>query len=172
MSETSPTKRGVLGKLVDISGLSVGIATFLIALLIAYDVIARSMFRMTTYWVTEVSMYLMAYITFVGAAYALKEGAHVRVDMFVILMRSGIRRWVIAIADLVLVVVVAILAWLSFVFFQDAWLSNEVSDTLLAVKLWIPYLVFFGGMVWLLVILLVDIRRKRAQLTDSKDLHD
>src|SRR5690606_37616650 len=109
-------------------GLSAGVATFVIALFVAYDVIARSVFRMTNSWTTEVSMYLMGYITFVGAAYALKEGSHVSVDLLVEYVRPGLRRMLLWLADAVMMLIFALLAWLSFAFFIEAWDSGEVSD--------------------------------------------
>lgn len=169
MSQTPPEKKGVFATLIDVSGLSVGVATFFIGLFVAYDVIARSLFRMTNSWVTEVTMYLMAYITFVGAAYALKEGSHVKVDMFVLSLKSSVRRWVKIVSNLLFVCVVALLSWLSFFFFWEAWVNKEVSDTLLAVQLWIPYFFFFIGMIWLLLVLLVSIWTKYLYSNNSKD---
>lgn len=136
------------------SGLSVGAATFLIGVFVAYDVLARSLFRLSNSWVTEVTMYLMGYIAFVGAAYALREGAHVSVDMLAGKLSARPARAVRLLAAAVMLVVVATLAWLSFQFLRDAWTSNERSDTLLSVPLWIPYLSFFAGMLWLLVVLI------------------
>lgn len=97
-------------------------------------------------------MYLMGYITFVGAAYALKAGAHVAVDILVQQVSIEVQRVLFLAVDFVLLVVVLVLTWLSFQFFWDAWTSNERSDTLLSVRLWIPYLSFFVGMFLLLVV--------------------
>jgi TRAP-type C4-dicarboxylate transport system permease small subunit len=144
--------RNVLAALVDISGISVGVATFFIGVFVTYDVIARTVFGQTNSWITEVTMYLMGYITFVGAAYALKAGAHVAVDILVQQVSIKMQRMLFLAADFVLSVVVLLLTWLSFQFLRDAWVSNELSDTLLSVRLWIPYFSFFSGMVLLLVV--------------------
>ena len=156
-------KGGLYAALVDASGISVGLATFLIGIFVSYDVVTRTLFRMSNSWVTELTMYLMAYIAFVGAAYALREGAHVSVDMLLQRVSSGAARRLKFIADTLMALIVATLTWLSFRFFLDAWSSNEMSDTLLSVHLWIPYLSFFVGMLWLLIVLaerLVSSRRK------------
>ncbi|NYT66428.1 TRAP transporter small permease [Alcaligenaceae bacterium] len=150
-------KKGIFNALLTLSGLSVGVATFLIGLFVAYDVITRTLFLMTNSWVTEVTMYLMGYITFMGAAYALKEGSHVRVDMLVQKLKPPMRQAVATIVNICMVILVATLTWLSYEFFIDAWSSNEVSDTLLSISLWIPYLFFFLGMAWLLVVLIIQI---------------
>lgn len=149
-------KKNVLTSLMDISGISVSVATFLISLFVAYDVIARTVFRLNNSWITEVTIYLMGYITFVGSAYALKVGAHVGVDILIQLVSINVKKILSLIADFVLFIVVIILTWLSFQLFFDAWNSNEKSDTLLSVRLWIPYLSFFIGMVLLLVATLMQ----------------
>jgi TRAP-type C4-dicarboxylate transport system permease small subunit len=154
IADSRTTRRTSLyARLVEASGLSVGIATFLIGIFVTYDVLARTLFRMSNSWVTEVTMYLMGYIAFVGAAYALREGAHVSVDMLAQRLPVPAARRVKLLADVAMLLVVGTLAWLSFQFFRDAWTSNEMSDTLLSVKLWIPYLSFFAGMLWLLIAL-------------------
>lgn len=166
----SASRRGIFGWLVDISGISVGVATFLIGGLVAYDVITRSLFRVTNSWISEVTVYLMGYIAFMGAAYALREGAHVSVDMLVQALAPRPRAIVVAIADLCMVVIVATLTWLSFGFFLEAWTSNEVSDTIFSIKMWIPYLSFFVGMAWLLLVLFVQIAGKFCHRAHEKDI--
>jgi len=170
-AQRKPRTRGWFGALVDITGMSAGVATFLIGLFVAYDVIARTLFRMTNSWTTEVTMYLMGYITFVGAAFALKEGSHVSVDLLVQKLRPGPRRMVLLLMEAAMLLIFALLVWLSFWFFMEAWESGEVSDTLLSVKLWIPYLFFFIGMVWLLLMLLVMIYQRWQGGADKEDAH-
>lgn len=165
-AKTGP-ERGLFGALVDASGLSVGVATFLICIFVAYDVLTRSLLRMSNSWVTELTMYLMAFVAFVGAAYALREGAHVSVDMLVQRVSSVAARRLRLIADTVMVLVVTTLTWLSFRFFLDAWTSNEMSDTLMSVHLWKPFLSFFVGMLWLLVVLAEQlVRSRRSRLRE------
>lgn len=132
-------------------GISVGVAAFVISVLVSYDVVVRGAFGVTNSWVTEICSYLMAYITFGGAAYAMREGAHVKVDLLVVTLPRKAARVVNVVADTVMLVVVALLVWLSFEFMRDVWDSGEKSPSLLAVPLWIPYTLFVLGMVWLVV---------------------
>lgn len=170
-TQEKPRAQGWFDRLVDLTGISVGVATFLIGLFVAYDVIARTVFLMTNSWTTEVTMYLMGYITFVGAAFALKEGSHVSVDLLVQKLRPGPRRHLLLLMEAVLLVIFALLAWLSFWFFMEAWDSGEVSDTLLSIKLWIPYFFFFIGAVWLLLVLLVLIYRQWQGRVGKEGVH-
>lgn len=165
--KTSRLKAG-FPALVRSFGISVGIAAFVIGILVSYDIFTRTLFAMSNSWVTEICAYLMAYITFGGAAYALKEGAHVKVDLLANLVSPAAKRVLGLVADTVMLVVVAILAWLSFEFWRDAWTIGEKSPSLLAAPFWIPYLFFVLGMVWLLIELLTRLfagvmRRKIVQ---------
>src|ERR1019366_5726450 len=137
--KTSRVKAG-FPALVRNFGVSVGIAAFVIGILVTYDIFTRTLFGMSNSWVTEVCEYLMAYITFGGAAYALEVGALVKVDILVNLMSPGARRVLGLVSDCVMLVAVAMLVWLSFEFWRDAWESGEKSISLLAMPLWIPYL--------------------------------
>ncbi len=132
------------------SGLSVGVAAFLIGVFVTYEVLIRELARQSEAWVTEVTTYLMGYITFVGAAYALYEGAHVAVDVVVKQVPAGTRRLLRIVSDGVVIAVLGALTWLSAEFWWEAWSTGERSPSLLSVPLWIPYLFFTVGMAWLL----------------------
>lgn len=146
-----------------LSGLLVGLGAFTIAVLVSWEVIARTLFASTTGWVNDVSEYLMGFIAFGGAAYALAEGAHVGVDLVVTRVSPPVRRVLGWIADTVVLVVVALLAWLSAQFWWEAFETGERSWGLFTVDLWIPYSFFMLGMVWLLVVHAVEmLDRRRA----------
>ena len=150
-------RRGWFDWLVTASGISVGIAIFLIGILVSYDVIGRAAFRLSNSWVTELTTYLMGYITFVGAAYALREGTHVNVDLMLQKLAAGPGRRLRTVADVATIAVVACLTWLSFNFFREAWATHEMSGTLLSAPLWIPYLSLFVGMAWLLIVAIASL---------------
>lgn len=149
-------------------GVSVGIAAFVMSILVTYVIFTRTLFGMSNSWVAEVCEYSMAYMTFGGAAYALEVDALVKVDILVNQMSSGAKRVLGLVSDSVMLVVVAMLVWLSFEFWRDAWESGEKSFSLLATPFWIPYLFFVLGMVWLLIALVTHLlagvtRRKSVQ---------
>lgn len=144
-------RRGWLGRATRFSGIAVGVAAFLIAVLVTVEVVARTLLGATTAWVNDVSVYLMGFITFVGAAYALAERAHVSVDVVLTRVGARTRRLLVRIADLLVLAVVATLAWLGAAFWWDAYTSGEKSWGLVEVALWIPYSFLAVGMLWLLV---------------------
>lgn len=150
-------------------GMSVGVAALVMSLLVTYDILTRTLFAMSNSWVMEMCEYLSAYMTFGGAAYALKTDALVKVDIVVNLVSPGAKRMLGLVSDTVMFVVVALLAWLSFEFWRDAWTTGEKGPSLLAMPFWIPYLFFVLGMFWLLLALATQLlaglkRRKATQI--------
>lgn len=135
-----------------LSGVLTGIGAFIIALLVAYEVLARAIFGSTTGWVNDGASYLMGFITFGGAAYALAERAHVGVDLVVTRVSPTMRRIFAWLSDLIVFAVIALLTWLSAEFWWDAFESGEKSSGLFEVLLWIPYSFFALGMLWLLIV--------------------
>ncbi len=155
--------RGWFARATRMSGVAVGAAAFLIAVLVTIEVINRTLLGITTAWVNDLSVYLMAFITFVGAAYALSQGAHVHVDVVLTRVGPRTRRALVRTADVVVIATLATLTWLSGMFWWDAYTSGEKSWGLVEVALWIPYSFLAVGMAWLLLMQVVlIIARERS----------
>lgn len=120
-------------------GMTVGIAAFAIAVLVAYSVVARELFHASEFGITDVSTYLMAYITFVGAAYGIWAGAHVGVHLLTGRLRARTRTAVSLIANALLTLLSAVFAWFACAFWLDAWDSGERAWGTFSIPLWIPY---------------------------------
>lgn len=58
-----------------------GIILIFIMLSVSLEVILRTFFNRPQIWVTEVTEVLLLYITFLGSAWLLREGGHVKVDI-------------------------------------------------------------------------------------------
>lgn len=67
----------------EIAGYLSAVALILATIFMTYGVSLRYFFGKPTVWQTEVSIYLLVFVTFVGAAYGLKHHAHVGVDLLV-----------------------------------------------------------------------------------------
>ena len=82
--------RALHARLLDFSGSLAGLAYGAIAALMTADIALRGLGLGTLGWLTELTEYLLYAATFLAAAWALRQGAHVRVD--ILLVQLGPRR--------------------------------------------------------------------------------
>ena len=143
-------------------GMTVGFAAFAIALLVAYSVIARELFHASEFGITDVSIYLMAYITFVGAAYGIWSGAHVGVHLLTARLRGRAHAVVSFAANAMLAILSAVFAWVACGFWLDAWTSGERAWGTFSIPLWIPYSSMAAGAVLFLVLQLARMALGRS----------
>ncbi len=139
-------------RLCDFLGMTVGLAAFVIAVLVAYSVVTREFFHASEFGITDISTYLMAYITFVGAAYGIWTGAHVGVHIVTARLRGEAHATVTMVANSLLTLVAAVFAWVTLGFWLDAWRSGEVAWGTLSIPMWIPYSSMLVGTVLFLVL--------------------
>lgn len=144
-------------------GMTVGLAAFAIAVLVAYSVVAREFFHASEFGITDVSIYLMAYVTFVGSAYGIWAGAHVGVHLLTARLSGHARTAVGIAANGLLALLAAVFAWLSAAFWLDAWRSGERAWGTFSIPLWIPYSSMFAGAVLFLVLQLARMALGRAE---------
>ncbi len=125
--------------------LSVGVVVILTVAVISYGVLARDVFGLSDVWVTDVTTYLMGYMTFVGAATLAWQGRHLKIDILGHYLEPRARRALALVSCAIVTSVSLALLWLSAGLWWDAWDSNERSWGMLSVPLWIPYLSLFAG---------------------------
>lgn len=130
----------LLDRLFNGIALSVGCSVILTVLVVSYGVLAREVFKLSDTWVTDVTTYLMGYMTFVGTAPLAWHGRHLKVDVLGHLLGARARRVQEIVSCLIVTLVSLALAWLSIGFWLDAWQSGERSWGMLSLPLWIPYL--------------------------------
>ena len=69
-----------------------GVFTGVMTVIVGYAVVGRYVFNRPIGWSEEISMYLMVWAVFLGAAYTLKEDAHIGVDILISKLKPEIRR--------------------------------------------------------------------------------
>lgn len=70
-------------RLTNIGAVIGGIFTGIMTLIICYAVVGRFILHRPIGWSEEISMYLMVWAVFLGAAFTLKEDAHIGVDILI-----------------------------------------------------------------------------------------
>ncbi len=101
-----------------------------------YEVIARYVFNSPTNWAHE-SMFLMFGAQYILAGgYALKEDAHVRVDVIYMYFSNRMKAFVDVLTSLFFFIFVCTLLWTGWTFFYDSYAVNEVSFTEWGIQYW------------------------------------
>jgi TRAP-type C4-dicarboxylate transport system permease small subunit len=131
--------------------LSVGAAVIATVLVISYGVLAREALHLSDVWVTEVTTYLMAYMTFVGTAALAWQGRHLKVDVVSAHLGDKGKRVLACVSTVIVTAVALVMARLAIDFWWDAWTSGERSWGMFSLPLWIPYSGFLAGVLLLCI---------------------
>ncbi len=120
-------------------------------------IFVRFVLNASTVWQTELVIYLMITATLIGLPYVQHMRGHVNVDL-IPLMLKGRARFYLSILTLSLsIMIVAIMLYYGYDYWHLAWAKGWTSDTIWAVRLWIPYLALPVGFALLLLQLIADL---------------
>jgi len=145
--------------------------------MIGYDVLMRHIFDDPTIWADEVSCYLLVGITFLGAAYTLSMGAHVRIETFTDRLGPKTKRYLEYITDVLSLAFLVLFTWQAYWLVKDSWVNVQISATLLRTPLYLPQLMLAIGLTWFSLQMLVHILRRitsgqpgnKARAMDSRE---
>jgi TRAP-type C4-dicarboxylate transport system permease small subunit len=130
----------------ELSGYLSAVALVLATLAMMHGVLSRYLLGRPTVWQTEVSIYLLVFVTFVGAAYGLKHHAHVGVDLLV--ERLPVRGQLVVrlVTALMSLVVVLAVVWTASGTWWEAVEGSFHSPTALRAPLSVVYAILPLGM--------------------------
>ncbi len=78
------------------------------------DVMGRYIFNSPIPWMLEVTEYIMLYIPFLGAAFVLKDDAHIKVDVITLRLRPRNRDLLASVTSAIGGIVLGIYTWYGF----------------------------------------------------------
>jgi len=90
-------------------------------LVVILQVLARYAIQIPIPWTEEAARYMLAYMTFVGSAVALKEGKHIVVQFVYETLPSGTRRSFDVFFDLLILLFLLAILWGGFRLIDGAW---------------------------------------------------
>jgi TRAP-type mannitol/chloroaromatic compound transport system permease small subunit len=109
-------------------GRGVGWLTTLMVLLVFYDTVMRYAFNKGHVALQELEWHLFAVVFLIGAAYTLKEGGHVRVDILFINFSRKTKAWIDLLGALFLLIPFSlIIIYSTQKFIGNSWAVREVS---------------------------------------------
>lgn len=121
-----------------------GLILLFVTFSIFVDVFLRYFFDRPSIWVTEVSTYLFLYIVFLGTAYALQQGMHIRVTFVVDQLNDTKKRIVNLITSMIAMIFTLVLLWQTSVMTWAAFEGEWRSITMLNA----PFAYIYVGMVF------------------------
>ncbi len=130
----------------EIAGYLSAVALVLATIIMVYGVALRYFFGRPTVWQTEVSIYLLVFVTFVGAAYGLKHHAHVGVDLLVDRLPVRPQLVVRITTGLLALGVVVVVIWSAYGTWWEAAEGGFRSPTALRAPLSVVYAILPVGM--------------------------
>lgn len=130
MKELSPQLIAVtqrIDRFTDVTGTWVAWLNVPLVLAVSYEVFLRYLFNAPTIWVFDVTYMLYGTIFMLGAAYALRKGAHIRTDFF-------FEQWSIRTRNVIDSLAYILLFFPSLLIFlavsgEEAWYAFQISET-------------------------------------------
>ena len=108
--------------------------------LVCGEAMLRGMFNYSLGFAEEVTGYGVVFLTFLGAALALRRGALFRVHFLFDKLPANTRMWITRIFVIVAVVICTILAWKAFDLMLSSMSRGKFAPTVLRTPLWLPQL--------------------------------
>lgn len=134
-------------------GLAAGWGFVLCAFFITFEVLARSVLRVSTQSTTEITGYMLAFGLSWGLAHALTERSHVRIDMLVNRLPQRVRIWLHLLSLLLLGVFVGFVAWDAWALVDESLLFGATDISLLRTPLAIPQGLWAAGLATFLLLI-------------------
>jgi TRAP-type C4-dicarboxylate transport system permease small subunit len=125
--------------------------------ILSYSVLGRALFHSPNYWQDEAAVFLLVGATFMTAAYVQGQRGHIGIEAFIGLlppMVNRVRLWLVDVASFLFC---AFFAWKSWTLFHEAWVDGQVSNSMWAAPLSIPYGLMAAGMTLLCAQILLQI---------------
>lgn len=128
----------------------------LAGILLAFAVLSVSVAVATRYflgypigWVIEISTYILLYITFLVAAWVLREEGHVAVDILLLRLKPRTQSLLNIVTSSISTFICLILTWYGLRVTWDLFQTNYFTPTELALPKWIINIIIFIGSLFL-----------------------
>ena len=161
----------ILGFSATISSFFGVFAVLAMVLIIVVGVTFRYILKLPLRFDAEYTGYLLVMISFVGAAYALKAGSHVRVDILVRKLPPRIYKWVQVVTDIMSLFCISILLFYMWKLAYTNLLRGATSITSMATPLGPVQMLMPLGAALFLLQLLVEFSKSLRAVRSLKSEH-
>lgn len=77
------------------------------------EVVRRSVFAYSSIWAEEIARYAFIYVAYIGASAAIKERAHIRIDLILHLLSSRMKALVFILGDIITLILAVLAIYMS-----------------------------------------------------------
>jgi TRAP-type C4-dicarboxylate transport system permease small subunit len=133
------------------------VALIAACVILSYSVLGRALFHSPNYWQDEAAVFLLVGATFMTSAYVQQQRGHIGIEAFVGLLPPIVNRVRLWLVDVASFLFCAFFAWKSWTLFHEAWVDGQVSNSMWAAPLSIPYGLMAAGMTLLCFQILLQI---------------
>jgi TRAP-type C4-dicarboxylate transport system permease small subunit len=109
--------------------------TMLVATM-AVEVVRREVFAYSSIWGEEIVRYAFIYLAWVGAAAAVRERAHIRIDVLFHYVGPRVKAGLYILGDIVMLIIAVLAVWWSFETLSVSWKFGSVSHGLRVSMVW------------------------------------
>ena len=102
----------------------------------AVEVLRREIFSYSSIWGEEIVRYAFIYLAWIGAASAVRERAHIRIDVIMQYVPSQVKTLIYILGDLIMFAVAIIALYWSFETVMVSWKFGSVSHGLRLSMVW------------------------------------
>ncbi|MBI4963097.1 MAG: TRAP transporter small permease [Desulfomonile tiedjei] len=164
-----------------VTGLIGALCLLAAAVVTTEGVLVRKILGWSTTWQVELSVFLLMYACFVGAAYGQLGEHHLNIDLLIIYLSPRVRETLLAVTGVLSCIICVIIAWYAWPMWWEAVVRNDHSESLWGPPLWIPYIFLPLGVTLVFLQSLVQVRSrivllragtfdKQAARTELKDI--
>lgn len=129
------------------------------------EVVRREVFSYSSIWGEEIVRYSFIYLAWIGAAAAVKERGHIRIDVILNYVPRTVKTLIYIFGDLIMFVVALIALYWSWEAVHVSWKFGSVTHGLRVSQVWFLFAVPFG-------FALVLLRLIQSFLRDLSDLRN
>jgi TRAP-type C4-dicarboxylate transport system permease small subunit len=150
-------------RLSELSGYISGVLILAAMLTVCYGVLLRYVLGISTVWQLELSTYFLMFAAFVGGAYGLKHGDHVKIDLLVERLPEKGQLYVRLLAAVLGFLFIGVVALIAYALWWETTESGRTSGTAWNVPLTYPYFIVPLGMTLIALqylVIAIDILRQ------------
>jgi TRAP-type C4-dicarboxylate transport system permease small subunit len=147
----------VVKKINTLAATLAGFVLLFVTFSIFVDVFLRYFFNRPSIWVTEVSTYLFLYIIFLGTAYTLQKGMHIRVTFLLDFFNTRVKKIFDILTSLFALTFSVVLLWQTAIMTWAAFTESWTSPTMLNAPYAYIYVIMVLGSFLLVVTFLGNI---------------